>query len=210
MEHVRTEIESPVLQSLQLCLNFTNTQKWHASTQPIEQIASYAMRVDWARGAGLIDDVQMQQLSAAAAQNPGAAEATRQAALELREAIYRIFTDLAHAHAPAATDLELLNAALGNALAHARVEATDGAYEWGWSDGDQLDRIIWPLARSAGELLTSAWRGRVGQCADDRGCGWLFIDTSKNHSRRWCDINDCGNRAKARRHYQRVRERRSF
>jgi predicted RNA-binding Zn ribbon-like protein len=46
----------------------------------------------------------------------------------------------------------------------------------------------------------------VGQCADENGCGWLFVDISKNHSRRWCDINDCGNRAKQRRYQQRARK----
>ena len=69
-----------------------------------------------------------------------------------------------------------------------------------------LDAPIGPIARSAAELLISEQRERVGQCADDRGCGWLFLDTSKNRRRRWCDISGCGNRAKQRRHYQRVRK----
>jgi predicted RNA-binding Zn ribbon-like protein len=67
--------------------------------------------------------------------------------------------------------------------------------------------MLWPVARSAADLLTSAEElARVGQCADDRGCGWLFFDTSRNHSRRWCAMKDCGNRAKARRHYRRQRK----
>jgi len=49
----------------------------------------------------------------------------------------------------------------------------------------------------------------VGQCADEQGCGWLFVDTSKNRRRRWCDINDCGNRAKQRRYQQRARKQKS-
>jgi predicted RNA-binding Zn ribbon-like protein len=67
--------------------------------------------------------------------------------------------------------------------------------------------MLWPILRSAAEVLTSEKRTRLGQCADDRGCGWLFLDTSKNRSRRWCDMEDCGNRAKARRHYLRERGR---
>ena len=209
MERIHQQNEAAELEALQLCLSFANTQKWHASAHPVEQIGSYAELLEWARGAGLIGEAQMQRLNETAAQQPGAAEAVFQSALALREAIYRIFTDLAHARPSEESDLGLLNSALSDALMHARVDAVGDEFEWGWSGGGQLDRIVWPIARSAGELLTSPWRARVGQCADDRGCGWLFIDTSKNHSRRWCDINDCGNRAKARRHYQRVREQRA-
>ena len=61
--------------------------------------------------------------------------------------------------------------------------------------------MLWPVVQSAVDLMTSPELDRVGQCADDRGCGWLFVDTTKNRSRRWCDMRDCGNRAKARRHY---------
>ena len=64
-------------------------------------------------------------------------------------------------------------------------------------------RIFWPIAHSAVDLLTSEDIDRVGQCGDDRGCGWLFFDTNRNHSRRWCRMEDCGNRAKAHRHYHR-------
>jgi predicted RNA-binding Zn ribbon-like protein len=74
--------------------------------------------------------------------------------------------------------------------------------------GDAADRPAEarPIALSAAELLISEERERIGQCADDRDCGWLFLDNSKNRSRRWCYINDCGNRAKQRRHYERTRK----
>jgi predicted RNA-binding Zn ribbon-like protein len=64
---------------------------------------------------------------------------------------------------------------------------------------------MWPVVHSAAELLTSPHLDRVRQCADDRGCGFLFFDTSRNGSRRWCSMESCGNRAKARRHYQRTK-----
>lgn len=209
MIHQESAIPAPrELQVLQLCLSFANTQKWHASAQPIEQITSYGDLLDWAAGTGLLDAATKRRLSTLAARDQAAAEATYQAAIKLREAIYRIFAGLTNGQTPDMRDLAYLNVALGQALAHLRIDHTGDDYVWGWENTESLDRVVWPIARSAGELLTSAWRGRIGQCADDRGCGWLFIDTSKNHSRRWCDINDCGNRAKARRHYQRVREQR--
>ena len=82
-----------------------------------------------------------------------------------------------------------------------------GGVAWSWEvDKDALDWPLYPIARSAATLLTSPERARVGECADDRGCGYLFLDTSRNRSRRWCSMEDCGNRAKAILHYERKRQ----
>jgi predicted RNA-binding Zn ribbon-like protein len=97
-----------------------------------------------------------------------------------------------------------INAELATAGTHLRVVESDGGFGWGWEDGDALDRVLWPVARAAAELLVAGDLSRIGQCAGEE-CQWLYVDTSRNHSRRWCDMNDCGNRAKARRHYHRVR-----
>jgi predicted RNA-binding Zn ribbon-like protein len=63
---------------------------------------------------------------------------------------------------------------------------------------------LWPIVLAAAELLTSAGRARVRECAA-HGCGWLFLDTSRSQRRRWCTMASCGNRAKARRFYERTR-----
>jgi predicted RNA-binding Zn ribbon-like protein len=209
MNRRATEDQGRQLPALQIGLDFANTVKWHASTRPIDEIASYAALLEWASARGVIDAAWARRLQATASQQSARAEQALRQARELREAIYRIFAAVAGGQSPTSSDMALLNGALAGALAHARVEAVAGEYVWGWAHEQvALDSLLWPIVRSAAELLTSGWRDRVGQCADDRGCGWLFIDTSKNHSRRWCDINDCGNRAKARRHYQRVRDER--
>lgn len=66
-----------------------------------------------------------------------------------------------------------------------------------------LERILWPIAQSAAELLTSSELGTVRLC-EAPDCAWLFLDQSCNRSRRWSDMKVCGNRQKARRHYQRT------
>ena len=125
-------------------------------------------------------------------------------AVELREAIYRIFATIAEDARPDVNDLELLNAALGPALSNARiVEGPDG-FTWDWAgDAAMLDRMLWPVARSAAELLSSAQLDRARQCADEK-CGWLFLDMSRNRSRRWCSMEYCGNRNKARTYYRKT------
>jgi predicted RNA-binding Zn ribbon-like protein len=89
----------------------------------------------------------------------------------------------------------------------AQVIHGSGGFEWKWKfDENALEAPLYLIALSAVDLMTSENYRRVGQCADEDGCGWLFVDTSKNHSRRWCDINDCGNRAKQRRYQKRAQK----
>jgi predicted RNA-binding Zn ribbon-like protein len=190
-----------------LCLEFANTVRWHASAAPAETLHSYADLLSWAQQNGPLPARDIERLAQLAGSEPARAADVYERAVALREAIYRIFVAHARGGAADAEDLALLNGELARGLAHARLAPGDAAYTWGWAgEAAHLDAPLWPVVRSAAELLTaSRLLERVGQCADDRGCGWLFLDLSKNHSRRWCDINDCGNRAKQRRHYARAR-----
>lgn len=189
-----------------LCLDFANTADWHASDQPEERLTSYSGFVLWSQQVGILTQKQAKRLLRQAADRPDEATAVLNRAIALREAIYEVFAAVAHGQSPQAIDLSALNAALSEALARSQIAPVETGFGWQWAgDEDALDRLLWPIARSAADLLTSDDLQRVGQCADDRGCGWLFLDTSRNHTRRWCDIKDCGNRAKAHRHYERKR-----
>ncbi len=189
-----------------LCLDFANTADWHAGPQPEERLTSYEALVAWSERAGILSGDEAERLLGEAERRPQEAEAVLRRAVSLREAIYRLFAALAHGRPVDEADLAELNAALAAALPGLRVVQEGGNFAWAWAaaSGD-LERMLWPVVRSAADLLTSADLARVRQCAGDP-CGWLFIDSSRNHSRRWCDMADCGNRAKARRHYQRRRE----
>ena len=103
----------------------------------------------------------------------------------------------------APADLAALNAALARAASRLRMVARPDRFEWAWAaDSEALDRVLWPVVRSAADLLVSEEAAQVRRCAGDT-CDWLLLDTSRNHTRRWCDMRDCGNRAKARRYYAR-------
>ena len=188
-----------------LCLDFANTAGSHASEHPSESLESYADLVAWSRQAGILSDDEAQHLLREAQRRPAEAAAVLDQARALREVIYHVFSAVAAGRAPAAADLGALNAALSVALARLCVAPTGDGFAWTWTgDANVLDRMLWPIARSAADLLTSETLPRVRECAA-HPCGWLFVDMSRNHSRRWCDMQDCGNRAKARRHYQRKR-----
>jgi predicted RNA-binding Zn ribbon-like protein len=188
----------------ELCLDFANTADWHASPKPQENLNSYSDLLVWGQMAGVLSDAEVQQLWQSAQTDPAKAQTALTRAIDLREAIYRIFVRLVDQETPSQSDLDILNYALQRALPHLRVEPSAEGFSFEWEVGDQdLERVLWPVVWSAADLLTSEDLDRVGQCADDRGCGYLFFDTSRNHSRRWCSMESCGNRAKAMRHYQR-------
>lgn len=192
------------LHSGRLCLEFANTAEWHASSQPQEHLNGYPDLVGWARRVGLLAEPEAERLLRLAAARPEAAAAVLAQAIELREAMYRIFTAAAAGLPPEAADLAILNSALATVMGRLQLAPAGDRFAWTWrGDESALDQMMWPVVRSAADLLLSDDLARVGQCADDRGCGWLFIDRSRNHSRRWCDMKDCGNRAKARRYYLR-------
>ena len=187
-------------------LEFTNTVSNHASEHPGETLFHYEDLLTWIGKVGLMHEEQVQKLRRKGSNQPEEALATFAKSLELREAVYRIFVAKVKEKSPAESDLTTLNSILARLIGGARVVYRSGRFEWGWNfDENALEAPLWILALSAVDLLTSEHVKWVGQCADEEGCGWLFVDTSKNHSRRWCDINDCGNRAKQRRYQQRAR-----
>lgn len=189
----------------QLALDFANTVHWHRRPAPVELLDTYAQWVAWARAAGLLTRAQGAQLLARAEAEPRAAERARQHALALREAIYRLCVAAVEGRRPAPADLERLHQALTEAAAWRRLTPGPAGYAWRWTLTDHLRAMLGPVAQAAADLLASPQLGRVRQCADERGCGWLFLDTTKNGQRRYCASADCGAINKARRYYRRQR-----
>jgi predicted RNA-binding Zn ribbon-like protein len=149
------------------------------------------------RHAGAIDDATAERLGGAAADDDPAARASLAAATTLREAIYRAFAAIAHDAAPPPADLATLQRAYGQAMRHASLVRSHGGFAWSWDGEGALDRVWWPIAQSAVELLTGGPLERVKQCAGRSGCGFLFFDTSRNRVRRWCSMDECGWQEKA-------------
>ncbi len=186
-----------------LCLDFVNTVDTH-DTYIDEKLAAYTDLVWWALRVGVLDHAAAAPLFAAAEAEPAHAAEVFARALELREALYRLFAAARAGEAGADADVRVLNDALARTMGHVRVRQGGGEYAWGWEDGAALERVLWPVVRDAAELLVGGELRRVGLCCGDN-CDWLYLDTSRNRSRRWCDMQVCGNRAKARRHYHRAK-----
>ena len=147
-----------------------------------------------------IDDLYAWAVEAAmiAPRTPRSTSVRLDRALRFRESLYRIFKAFADERKPDARDLDVLNRELAEARAHERLSIVEGRAAIVSGDRDWLERLLRVIARAAAELLTSEQMSRVRQCGGE-SCGWLFLDTSRNRSRQWCDMKDCGNLAKVRR-----------
>jgi predicted RNA-binding Zn ribbon-like protein len=193
----------PALLGDWLCLDFANSVNNRTGGHRSDTLAGYAGLVRWAWHAWLLTDAERDHLLAAGAARPDEAPVVFARAIVLREAIYRVFLAIANGDAPAPIDLTTVKDAHLTALAHARLAPNEDAYDWVWDQDATLDKMLWPIAASAVELLTSDRLDRVKQCPGCDDCGWLFLDVSKNATRRWCSMDDCGSRAKMRRQYAR-------
>jgi predicted RNA-binding Zn ribbon-like protein len=185
-----------------LCLDFANTlgvssdDHFHAP----DDLLAFAQQAD------LVSDADLPRLLADLRAQPEAARALFARARVLRRAIFDVFSAVVARRPARAADLATLNDELAATLGQQRLVAEpDGRYDWGWRPGrlEPAD-VLRPIVRSAADLLTSPDRAAVRQCAAP-DCAWLFLDTSRNRSRQWCSMQTCGNRAKARRYYERRR-----
>jgi predicted RNA-binding Zn ribbon-like protein len=184
-------------------LDFVNTASQRRGGPFKEKLESYADLLDWAVQAEQLSDVDAARLRQLAEADPAAANVVLERGRALREAIYRVFTKRAEGVELPAEDLKRISDEYGRAAINRVLTPSNvGVCSFEWQRHDELDRPLWPVAVSATNLVASEDALRVKECATDN-CNWLFLDMSKNKSRRWCDMKDCGNRAKARRHYTR-------
>ncbi len=198
----RREAEIHRLIGGDLCLDFANTLNGHNSFKHHEYLHDYRDLILWARHAGVLSASSFKELQERAEARPSAAEEAFRKALELRETIFRVFSALAFRNKPAEADLNGLNRFWQEGQCHIQLVSAPTGFALGWNDDPSLARVVRLIAASTIDLLTSENVKRVRRCAGDH-CDWLFVDTSRNHLRRWCSMDECGNRAKMSRRQRR-------
>lgn len=189
-----------------LCLDFINTLDDRFSKQPKELLKTYIDLARFAEDTGILSAEDVDRLFTQSQISPEAAQHALEAAIELREAMYGVFTAILKKKPVPGMALARLNQYVQAAAQRAQLVVVNGHFEWRFNALPlQFDAPLWPIARSAAELLASDLLPFVRACAADN-CRWFFLDTSKNHRRRWCDMTKCGNRAKFRRFYDRRKQ----
>src|SRR5258708_322194 len=171
-----------------LCLAYANTLSWRGSAAATDKLHALPDLKGWSR------------------EHPKKADAMFGDAIQLREAMFRIFEALATGAAVRDPDFATLKAALTEAPARRQLVRADGRYAWRLETlMASAPNLLTPVLWSAGDLMLNAARRRIRQCANEK-CLWLFLDESKSGTRRWCDMTSCGNRAKAQRHYSKIKQ----
>jgi len=199
----------PALVGGRACLDFANTlgpRRPNPGMESHDYTPSYRELAAWAAHAGLLTAGQQRRLIAAAEADPEAAATVHQDAQRLREAIYQTFAALAHGHPAPPAALAVIEDAYLIALRSGHLRPVPAGLDWRWPDRGPLEQVLWPIARAAVDLAVSGQLARIKQCPGDEGqCGWLFLDTSKNATRRWCSMGTCGSRVKGQRQAARLR-----
>jgi predicted RNA-binding Zn ribbon-like protein len=188
-----------------VCLDFVNTLDDRFSDEPKELLKSYIDLARFGEDSGILSDQQADRLLEKSMQSQETAQEALAAAIQLREAMHEVFWSLIQKKPVPRGALYVVNSYAQVAAGHMNVVAAAKGFEWRFEEAENFNAAWWPIARSAVELLASDRLPFVRACAS-KTCEWLFLDESKNHRRRWCDMTKCGNRAKVRNFYTRQRK----
>jgi predicted RNA-binding Zn ribbon-like protein len=184
-----------------LALDFANTAEGTSEGEiEREHLLRYEDLVLWGYHVGLLSGEDGERLLRKGRERPAEADAVFARALGVRGNLYELFRAVAEGDEPPAESVEMLRRFECEAISRAELAPSGGGFVWKWALGNDMAGMLWPVAHSATELLTSGPLGRVKGCA---GCNWLFVDESRNKSRRWCAMEDCGTHAKMRRYVAR-------
>jgi predicted RNA-binding Zn ribbon-like protein len=192
-------------------LDFINTLDDRPSDKPKELLKSYYDLARFGEDTGILTPEQLDYFFEQIPLMPDQAEEALRRAINLREALHAIFAAVMKKQTAPQHAMERLNANLHDAALHSRLvqsELTEreGRLEWRFDNmTSSFNAMLWPIARAAADLLASSDLALVRACSSPT-CQWLFLDTSKNHHRRWCSMKQCGNRAKVRKFYARRRQ----
>jgi predicted RNA-binding Zn ribbon-like protein len=179
-------------------IDFVNTLGGLPDDPNDEYMFEYSDLLTFAEGSGLLRSEALNRLRRAARRHRSEVDDVLAGALQLRGHIDRILRARVQGRSAPSRDLDALLEAYVVALSFAAVSETGGNYDWDWPDGSpSLDMPLWPISSAAVELLRYAPLDRLGRCDH---CRWLFLDTSRSGSRRWCSMNGCGSILKMRRY----------
>lgn len=188
-----------------LSLDFINTLDDRPSAEPKELLKTYCDLARFGEDSGILTPEQSDYFFENVHRRREEAEAALRQAIGLREAMYAVFSAARNKRTAPQTAMDRLNADIHDAALHTRLVQGKGRYEWRCDDlTSSCNAMLWPIARAAADLLASSDLALVRACSSPT-CQWFFLDTSKNHRRRWCDMKSCGNRAKVRKFYAKKR-----
>jgi predicted RNA-binding Zn ribbon-like protein len=186
-----------------LSLDFVNSVHDRHEEPLRNLLQNYLDLVTWIHSADAINNSQKESLLKKGWENQTKANQVYKDAIQLREALYDLFINMINREDVSPVNMQMINQWLSRAFSNLELTRLNSHFVLDWNDENfELESVIWPIIRSFSDLITSEDRKRIKQCGN---CGYLFVDNSKNRSRRWCSMEICGNRVKARRHARKAR-----
>ena len=181
-----------------VALDFVNTLGGRPDEPDDEYLHSYADLVAWTRHVGLLEETAATHLMAAAGRDAATAQVVLSTSRQMRESLDRLLRNRIDPPPGGSDNGASVHTAYLSAIAHAVPDVGSTPLRWTWRDDtEDLERPLWPIAVAAVDLLMNSPLHLLGRC---QHCRWLFLDTSRQHNRRWCSMNDCGAMMKMRRY----------
>jgi predicted RNA-binding Zn ribbon-like protein len=181
-------------------LDFVNTLDWRfRSSGPQELMNTYDDLLRFTKECGLLNDSEVRQLRATAPVSRRILAASKR----FREVLATVVYSTVEGRPPSDDSLRRLSSFINRAQDARVLDWRQGRLTWTWREnhGPSCELPLWRLSIEAATLLASEQNANLRACGNAE-CRWLFLDTSKSHSRRWCDMKLCGNRLKVRRFRQ--------
>ncbi|MGD8403222.1 MAG: CGNR zinc finger domain-containing protein [Anaerolineales bacterium] len=186
-----------------LSLDFVNTVNDRHEDPLRNLLQNYLDLVTWVYFSSAISVSQKEELLQKGRENQRKANQIYKNSLQLREAFYDLVVNMIDGDEISQVNMQLINQWLSKASSNLELTQFNDHFVLDWNlENFGLESVLWPIVRAFSDLITSEERKRIKQCGN---CGYLFVDNSKNNSRRWCSMEICGNRVKARRHARRTR-----
>lgn len=175
-------------------LDFLNTVDFRGRTRDANRLTSYAALVAWSLAAEFITEHEARAISSIAASTPSQADQTLTELLQWRETVHKAFSAMLQREQASVEDWRAIELSIQKAITSASLKYNQfGIIHWQIASID-ITTISKRLALHLSKMLCSEIVVQIKKC---EGCTWFFIDTSKNHRRRWCAMATCGSRAKA-------------
>jgi predicted RNA-binding Zn ribbon-like protein len=198
----REQTETWSLVAGDLALDFVNTVGGNDSTAHLDAIATYELLLVWSVRVGALAQELAEALHRRARRHAAEADEAMARVHALRGSLYALFLDLATGE-PINESWAKVRPEVADAVARAEPVTDEAGIRWSWAGVTELDAPLLPVAHAAATLVTSPQAALLRQCGR---CRWLFVDHSRNHARRWCDMRTCGMAQKVERQAERRRE----
>jgi predicted RNA-binding Zn ribbon-like protein len=179
----------------EISFDFINTISWRGTERENDWLDNPQNFITWALATGIVNAGQAKALKT---QSKVDLENQLYQVHTVRNDLYKILTPFAFDKKPAPESIKKIDAMIYKISKHRHIDPK--SYQWVWDEPVSFSEILAPVIWNAAYVISDLDHSRIKHCPT---CNWVFYDNTKNRSRKWCDMEDCGSRDKSLRYYHR-------